>query len=392
MIARRILHCLRAPVGGLFRHVVDLAGEQAKRGHAVGILCDAGTGGERADEVLRRLAPDLALGVHRIAMRRQPGLGDMHALAATLRAVRRIDPDVLHGHGAKGGAYARVIAAWSPRDPALCCAYTPHGGTLHYSPSTVAGRFYLGFERWAARHTDAIIFESAYGRAAYERLVGVPPCRALVVRNGLHPQEFWPVVADRDAADLLFVGELRWLKGVDVLIEALALLREGGRACRTLVVGAGPDEQTFRALTASRGLEDCVNFLGARPAREMFPHAKMLIVPSRAESLPYVVLEAASAGIPVIASRVGGVSEILGEEASGLVPPDEPEILAAAIANALENPLTVRAEAALIRARLEESFSIAGMADDILEVYQRCLRDGRSGVAAIRREGALPAE
>ncbi len=94
-----ILHVLRAPVGGLFRHVVDLAREQAARGHRVGLFCDSSTGGERAVQALDELAPSLALGVARVPMRRNPHPTDLTALAALRGMVRRVDPYVLHGHG-----------------------------------------------------------------------------------------------------------------------------------------------------------------------------------------------------------------------------------------------------------------------------------------------------
>ncbi|MCB1491678.1 MAG: glycosyltransferase, partial [Rhodobiaceae bacterium] len=103
----RILHCMRAPVGGLFRHVLDLAHEQVARGHDVGIICDGSTGGAQAIKQLSDIAPDLALGVHRIAMPRLPGLGDLSAVLQTRALISRIGPDIVHGHGAKGGAYAR---------------------------------------------------------------------------------------------------------------------------------------------------------------------------------------------------------------------------------------------------------------------------------------------
>ena len=138
----RILHIMRAPVGGLFRHVVDLAREQTTRGHRVGIVADSNTGSPVAAETLDALNKSIALGVTRVPMSRQIGLSDRSALAhVALRAVET-QADVLHGHGAKGGAYARLAGG-----PALR-VYTPHGGSLFYSPYSPMGLLYFSVERW----------------------------------------------------------------------------------------------------------------------------------------------------------------------------------------------------------------------------------------------------
>src|SRR3979411_3120119 len=91
----KILYVLRAPVGGLFRHVVDLARGQTARGHQVGIIADATTGGAQAEAVLAALSSRLALGVTRVPMSRQLGLPDVSAIAHVGRRGASIDADVL---------------------------------------------------------------------------------------------------------------------------------------------------------------------------------------------------------------------------------------------------------------------------------------------------------
>src|SRR5581483_9081025 len=136
----RILHVLRSPVGGLFRHVCDLARAQAERGHRVGIVADASTGGERAAAAFAALAPHLALGLTRVPMSRELGPSDVSAQRHVASRSRESDADVLHGHGAKGGAYARLVSGRAIR------VYTPHGGSLHYSRSSPVGFVYLTLE------------------------------------------------------------------------------------------------------------------------------------------------------------------------------------------------------------------------------------------------------
>jgi hypothetical protein len=144
----RILHCLRVPFGGLFRHVHDLAKGQAELGLEVGVVCDAGRAGEDARRAISRLADACSLGVTRIPMRRGLGLPDWRAYRRLTGIASELSVDVLHGHGAKGGAFARLAGRALKRKSArVITFYTPHGGSLHYSPSTFMGRLYVEAER-----------------------------------------------------------------------------------------------------------------------------------------------------------------------------------------------------------------------------------------------------
>jgi glycosyltransferase involved in cell wall biosynthesis len=368
-----ILHVLRAPVGGLFRHVVDLARGQAERGHGVGLIVDATTGGDRAQATLDELSPRLALGITRVPMSRQLGFDDVAAVAHVGRRAASVAADVLHGHGAKGGAYARLASARQ-----AIRAYTPHGGSLHYRWDSPTGLLYLTLERLLMARTDLFLFESAYGRDAFRSKLGDPGAAARVVHNGVAPAEFEPIVTDPSATDLVFVGELRTLKGVDVLIQAMARLNQDGRRLSATIVGDGPDRAAFEAQVKAQGLADNVRFVGVRPARAAFACGRLLVVPSRAESLPYIVLEAAAAGVPLIATNVGGIPEIFGRDAADLVPPGDPAALARAIGLALNDLVHKRAAGARLRARVRQNFSTLAMTDAVLSAYDDALA-GRQG-------------
>ncbi|MCB1429607.1 MAG: glycosyltransferase, partial [Nitratireductor sp.] len=101
----RIVHCFRSPVGGIFRHVRDLVEAQNAAGHSVGILCDSLTGGALEEKLFEAIRPKLALGLTRIPMRRAITPGDVVTAWRSLREISKLQPDVLHSHGAKGGAY-----------------------------------------------------------------------------------------------------------------------------------------------------------------------------------------------------------------------------------------------------------------------------------------------
>src|ERR1700677_52393 len=152
----KILHILRAPLGRLIRHVVVVAQRQIERCHRVGLIVDSMTGGERAETILAELAPRLALGIERVPITRELGRHDIYALWRISRRIKAIAPDVLHGHGAKGAALARL----TPSAPHAIRAYTPHGGSLVYCPGTLSGGFYRSIERILNPRTDLFLFES----------------------------------------------------------------------------------------------------------------------------------------------------------------------------------------------------------------------------------------
>ena len=113
-----------------------------------------------------------------------------------------------------------------------------------------------------------------------------------------------------------------------------------------------------------------VRFAGFKPARTAFGMGRLLVVPSRGDSLPYVVIEAAAAGVPLIASRVGGIPEIFGLDADRLVPPDDAAALAVAIVTALVSPSSLAASTARLRERVSKHFSQRAMVEGVLAAYE----------------------
>jgi glycosyltransferase involved in cell wall biosynthesis len=118
---------------------------------------------------------------------------------------------------------------------------------------------------------------------------------------------------------------------------------------------------------------EAILFAGVKPAREAFTLGRILVVPSRAESLPYIVLEAAAAGLPLIATRAGGIPEIFGPQAAELVTPGDPAALAQAIAAAFKNPDAKRQAAQRLQTRIREHFSVDAMTNTILAAYKETL-------------------
>ena len=369
MTPLNILHVFRAPVGGLFRHVLDLAQEQIARGHRVGLIADSNTGGARADAVLQQLAPSLALGLSRIPMRRHVGPSDVFVLAHVMRRIAQSRADVVHGHGAKGGAYARM--AFNGRRAVR--AYTPHGGSLLFAHDSLAGKLYLTTEKLLMLGGDLFLFESAYSAEVFRRKIGTPAGLVRVVHNGVSRKEFEPIVTQADATDLVFMGELRPVKGIDVLIDAIARLNREGRNVTATLVGDGPDRDALHAQVERLGLASRIRFMPAMPARQAQTLGRIMVVPSRAESLPYVVLEAAAAGVPMIATNVGGIPEIYGPLSESLVAPEDAGALAQAIMRTIDHPEAAAQVTSRLREQVAASFSVEKMVDGVLTAYQAAI-------------------
>ena len=380
--ALRIIHCFRSPVGGIFRHVRDLVEEHRAAGHEVGVICDSSTGGAHEDRLFDGIRPLLSLGLVRIPIRRAIVPSDLAVIFNSYRHIKSLQPDILHGHGAKGGALARLIGSTLRVNRyRVARLYSPHGGSLHFTRSSLSGRAVLGLERLQERLTDSLVFVCDYERRAYEEKVGRPRTQSRVILNGIQDDEFETVGVGPDAADFLYIGMLRDLKGPDIFIDAFARTeRAVGRPLSALMIGDGPDRDRYQAMMTERGLSRRIRMLPAMPARAAFSMARIVVVPSRAEAMPYIVLEALAAGKPLIASRVGGIPEILGADSAALAAPGDAKDLSGIMASALTTP-GWRERVMPKPEDFMATFSASVMAREVLDLYRNLLARPASGRA-----------
>jgi glycosyltransferase involved in cell wall biosynthesis len=228
----------------------------------------------------------------------------------------------------------------------------------------------------ALRRHDAVI-------AVSQRLAGqlgedgVPRERLVVLRNAWRPAAPLPSRADArarlglpaDGPVIGWVGRLAWVKAAD---DALAAFAAAGIAgTRLSVVGDGPDRPALEAQARALGLAGRVTFHGALPdAWRVLPAFDALLLSSRSEGTPMVLLEAMHAGVPIVATAVGGVPDLVGDGAL-LAPADDPAALGRALARALTDPDGSRARAAAARARLDTDFAPDAWIDRHLDLYRR---------------------
>ncbi len=307
-------------------------------------------------------------------LRRRPSPAPVARLARELRAAR---PALVHANlSDQGDGLAALGAGLASRRPLLA--------TLHLVlPNRAGFREFVSLQ--ALRRFEMVIGVShAVGRYLGEGDIG-----AVVVRNGLSPTPPAPDARSAlglDGARLAIggVGRLHEQKGWDVLCRAAAIVRRERPEAEFTVIGAGPERESLSEL------EECaeVRFVGYRErAAALIPAFDILAVPSRYEGLGLTPLEALFQGVPVVASNIEGLAEVLGDCAL-LVPPDNPEALAKAILRVAGDP-GLRADLAERgRCRARELFSAERMADETYLVYQAVSGGPAEGAATLRAMGA----
>lgn len=358
----RILHVFRTPSGGLFRHVCDLVRGQVALGHDVGIFCDSGTGGAAADATLAKLLPSCSLGIHRMSIAVMPKFGDLKCIASVANLARERGIDVLHGHGAKGGLYAR-LAGLKARKKSV---YTPHGGSLHYNWLAVPGVFFMSTE-WALRHcTSGLAFVCDYEKNLFADKIGLGHIKTNMIHNGLWATEFTPILASKNARDLVFVGELCHRKGVDILINAIAELKSV-RKITVAIVGDGPDAEAYRKSVIELDLENEITFCGRLGIAEALALGKVFVLPSRAESFPYVIIEAIAAHKPTIATKIAGLKEVLPE--LFLYPTESVSALAKKLTDVFDNLPKYQSLATKLGQAGPHNFSADKMVKSVTDFY-----------------------
>jgi glycosyltransferase involved in cell wall biosynthesis len=373
-VSRRELRILQVtapgPVGGLESVVAALSLGLTRRGHRVTVSA----------------AVETAAGPHPfLDMLDAGGVRVVHArggyraeAAALRRLARESGADVVHSHGYRSDVLARLAG----RRGRLPLVATVHG----FTGGGVKNRFYERLQRLALRGFDAVVpVSAALARQleqqgvlarrlhlvpnAYAALT--PPCSRAVSREKLGLPPHGPVIG--------WVGRLSREKGPDVALRALASL--AGREWLAVFLGDGPERLALERLASECGIASRVrwmgNFAGAGAVMAAFD---ILLSSSRTEGTPVVLLEAAAAGVPIVATAVGGVPELLRETGGASpAPPDDPAALAAQLAWLLDHPEEAVRLGMAERDRLATPARFEAWLDRYEDIYRGVL--ARKGVA-----------
>ena len=295
------------------------------------------------------------------------------------RHCRRHRYDVIHVHW----PFPLALLGWAAQRarPARLVT-TFYGAELRWVKGSSLP-FARRFLAWAARRSDRVVAISSYTAAEVRELADIP-IEVIPYTTSLPAPGAAPVARD-GTGPVLFVGRLVERKGVANLVEALARLGPGGP--RLEVIGDGPERPALEALARQLGLGDRATFRGKVPARELqecYARAAVCVLPSvtdargDTEGLGVVLLEAMNWGTPVIASRIGGIPDIVEDGVSGLlVPPGDPEALAAALRRILGDRALARRLGEAGRERLRERFSWEAITRRWEAVYAAALASPR---------------
>ena len=285
---------------------------------------------------------------------------------AGYRAVRRsgFDPDLVHAH-----FFLAALPAALMRKPMVetehWTAFLPEDPTRLGRPLTLAARLVLRRARTVMPVSESL--------AAAMRAAGIRG-RFLVVPNAVDTSLFRPG-AGGDGHRLVTVGLLQHQKGVDVLLRAFAYVREERPGATLDVVGDGPQRTEYEALSSSLGLDDAVTFHGFEPKPEIAARlaaSDLFVLASRFDNNPCVLVEAQAAGLPIVATTVGGIPEIVTTDAGELARPGDAGGLAAAILHALGG--LDRWNRAALAARAEARYGVEHVAQALAEVYADAVR------------------
>jgi glycosyltransferase involved in cell wall biosynthesis len=353
-------------MGGAERVVQLLATCQYTAGHEVMVaaVLDRDEGGDAF------CLPIEAAGIETFRWSTPPRRYDLdHARVAAL--CRRRSPTVVHTHGYR----ADVVAAHAARGAGIPVVSTAHG----FTGGGLKNRLFQTLQCRSLRRASAVIAVSGpLARELARR--GVPRDRIRVIPNGYGTDgtRLDAAVARERLGALPGVVHLGWVgrvspeKGLDVLVEALRHLDD--LTLTVSVIGDGRSRPELERRAVSASATGRLRWHGSVPdAGSLFPAFDLFVLSSRTEGTPMVLFEAMAAGVPIVATAVGGVPDVLSDKEAVLVPAEDPHALAEAIRGVLGSPDAAAARARAARTRLEEHFGVGAWVEAHQEVYRSAM-------------------
>ncbi|MCB9025446.1 MAG: glycosyltransferase [Bdellovibrionaceae bacterium] len=308
-----VMHIVRAPSGGIRKHIISiLDGRISKTNYLVTNL-------RLADSEFKKLQYNrkISAKVFNLNIRNLPGPNDFLNLFILWKKYRKKNIDIIHGHGAKGGLYSRILS----RLIGAKSIYTPHGGSLHSMHGRIFNLIYSIVEKFLYYFTDIFVFESQYSRDQFQCKVRRNSEKYRLNLNGVRVSE------NKTSESVLtneFIvasfGALRRIKGFDLSIRAIKVLIDQNIKIKYHIYGEGEEKENLLSLVENLNLNHQVNFMGdTSGVDEKIRSYNVILQPSRFESFGYTLIEAMNLGVPVICSNVGGMSEIVEDNVNGLL-------------------------------------------------------------------------
>jgi L-malate glycosyltransferase len=360
----RVLHVL-APTteGGLERVVSMLADGQGARAHVAAVVQPRRAGTHPFVAKLEKFG----VPVTPIVVGARSYLQEYHAVA---RLIRRLRPDVVHTHGYRPD----VVAAAAARHHNTPTVSTVHG----FTGGGVRNWVYERVQLLALRKVNAVV---AVSEPLARRLVaaGIHRERVHCIRNGFAQSGQLDRLAarhqlgiSRDALVVGWVGRLSQEKGADVMLESL---RQSEEPWQLSVIGDGPEKEALQRQAEAAGTARRVTWHGAvEDAAALFAAFDAFVLSSRTEGTPITLFEAMSSRVPIVATSVGGVPDVVSGADAILIPSENPEAIARALKEIADDPSAANRRAVSAQQRLVTSFSYAGWLEAVENVYTAASR------------------
>jgi glycosyltransferase involved in cell wall biosynthesis len=291
------------------------------------------------------------------------GKTDLLRMLEHRHAIARARPDLVHANlTSLWSCRWGLLAAWSLRIPVVA---------VEHLPMARSDRIGVLFKRFLSRRTTAHIAVGSSVAREVEALAGLAPGSVRSIANGIPDEVGQPFPRLSEGPVLGTLARLHQTKGIDVLLRALVELPD----VTAVVVGSGPEDAALRALARALGVEQRIRFVGwSERSRDYLQGFDVFVLPSRVEGQPLTIIEAMLAELPVVATAVGGVPELVAEGATGLlVPPDDSEALATAVATLLADPARRAAMGSEGRRRALKSHTDSAMARNFEQIYTQAV-------------------
>jgi glycosyltransferase involved in cell wall biosynthesis len=384
----------RLNVGGPARHVTLLSEGFATRGHEAILVFGSLAAGEGSLEGLARSGSFRAEQLAALG-RRLRFADDLRALFQLIRLLRRERPDVVHTHTSKAGTLGRIAAflynCARARERRCLVVHTFHGHVFRGYFRGMASVLVRAVERRLAAVTDIIIAISSLQREDLTAVYRIAPVsKVKVVPLGLDLQRLLSVQRSVPgerfgfaAAQVVvvFVGRLVPIKRVDVLVQAIADAHHKGMRVQLLIAGDGECRAALERQARDLEIESSVRFVGwVDDLPALYGAADIVALSSDNEGTPVALIEAAASATPVIATRVGGVPDVITDGRHGiLVPPGDPAALAAALLQLAGNADLRRRMGDAARQEVAPRYEVGRLVDELAEIYHTGLRRKRHG-------------
>ena len=377
----------RLNIGGPAQHVVLLNQGLTRLGYETHLVGGALRPGEDSMAYFAEQHGVPPIQIPELVTDTSVGRRDVRAVRALTRVIRDVRPHIVHTHTAKAGFLGRVAARLA-RTPVL--VHTFHGHVLHgYFPAWKS-RLLRGIEVGLGLATDQVIAISPGVRDDLLRYRVAPVSKIEVVPLGLDltPFERAPEHAgtlrrelnlSADAFVMAIVGRIVPIKNHALFLRAARTVVAKHPETVVLVVGDGDQRAATEQLAAQLDLRPQVLFLGwRRDLPAVYADTDLLVVSSNNEGTPVAAIEAMAARCPVVATRVGGVPDLISDRVTGmLVPPGDPERLAQALIYARDHPSETERWARLARTQVIERHSVEGMVSAVDRLYRRLVQSAR---------------